>query len=149
MNQFVRAMSEDDFKLLCNSVIGRKKKEGKAALNAYSAAVATKEDSAFQTVTQAVQDANVPKEEKVKALEALREATKQEYEAVYGAMETIYAAKEKSLQTQTEVLKKIEAAEPQAAPAPQPSDAELAKQALDFVQRVTQPSGEQKAAVPP
>ena len=82
-------MSEDDFKLLCNSVIGRKKKEGKAALNAYSAALATKEDSALQAVIQAVQDANVPKEEKVKALEALREAMKQEYDTVIGAKETI------------------------------------------------------------
>lgn len=50
VNQFVRELSEDDFKLLCNSVIGRKKKEGKAALNTYSAALAAKEDSAFQTL---------------------------------------------------------------------------------------------------
>ena len=85
----------------------------------------------------------------MKALEALGEAKKHECEAVYGAMvtatETIYEAKEKSLQTQIEVLKRLEAAEPQVASAPEPSDAELAQQALDFVQRVTQPSDEQEA----
>ena len=60
-------------------------------------------------------DANVPKKEKVKALEALREATKQEYEAVHGATGAIYAAKDKNLQTQMEVLRRLEAAAPQAA----------------------------------
>lgn len=55
MNQFVRAMSEDDFKLLCNSVIGRKKKEGKATLNAYSAALATQEE---QSVSPEVPEAS-------------------------------------------------------------------------------------------
>ena len=44
-------------------------------------------------------------------------------------------------------MKELEAA-PQDASAPEPSDAELAQQALDFVQRVTEPRDEQEGDDP-
>jgi hypothetical protein len=122
--------------------------KGKAALNAYSAALTPQEDSDSQMVIQAVQDADVPSEEKVKALEALKEATMQVYDAVLGEMETIKAAKMKWFQTHGEVLERLEAVAAQAASTPEPSDAELAQQALDFVQRVTEPRDEQEGDDP-
>ena len=243
INQFVRAMSEDDFKLLCNSVIGRKKKEGKVALNAYSAALATQEEPSVAAagspeVPEASQeaerqdditgfrqhivdgisnDSKLDAETKAAALEKIHErwakldakragdARAEKVLAVlkggkslgrtqvleevqkanpdwenfgsldewndtiaHGLLESRWfkrgslyniapapPKKEKPVETLTgrqwlEGLlkeKTNEAAAPQAAAAsaPEPSDAELAQQALDFVQRVTQPSGEQEA----
>jgi hypothetical protein len=233
INQFVRAMSEDDFKLLCNSVIGRKKKEGKAALNAYSAALAApepvegnlqasglEEEARQRIVDNIANNPDVEDDTKAVALEWISEGWKeidakkaddaraekvlavlkggkslggtQVFEEVqkansdwenFGSLDEWYETiahgvlenrwfkrgslyniapappkKEKPVETLTgkqwlegllkeKTNKAAAAAKAAAASAHEPSDAELAKQALDFVQRVTQPSDEQEAAV--
>jgi hypothetical protein len=100
-------------------------------------------------VIQAVQDADVPSEEKVKALEALKEATMQVYDAVLGGMETIKAAKMKWFQTQMEVLKRLEAVAAQAASTPEPSDAEMLQAHYPEVAAGTPPAKPPKSGLEP